>query len=144
MKVKVNQDNSVIYPYSANDLKNDNPNTIFPKVISDELFESFGVFNVIIEDIPSHDSSIETFSTAKTPVLENGVWVIKRTIVPLSPENIQANKDAMNSTIKNELNDIDVSSVRIIREYLASLPDAPQILKDKEADAIAKRAELNL
>jgi len=48
-----------------------------------------------------------------------------------------------NATIKQELCEIDLASVRSLREYIASKVDAPQVLKDHEADAILKRGELN-
>lgn len=41
-----------------------------------------------------------------------------------------------------ELNAIDASSIRAIREYIASKADAPQILKDKEAAAVSARLKL--
>lgn len=40
------------------------------------------------------------------------------------------------------LRQIDFESIRAIREYIASRPDAPQILKDKEEAAAAERAKL--
>lgn len=51
--------------------------------------------------------------------------------VPDSAEQIKASLDAL-----------DLASVRAIREYIASKPDAPQLLKDKEAAAVASRAKL--
>lgn len=37
---------------------------------------------------------------------------------------------------------IDAASIRSIREYIASKPDAPQILKDYDAKAAAERIKL--
>ena len=55
----------------------------------------------------------------------------------------QAEIDAIAAAAaKAELLAIDVASVRALREYIASKADAPQILKDKEAAAIAARAKL--
>jgi hypothetical protein len=44
-----------------------------------------------------------------------------------------------NEAIKAKLEEIDKRSIRAIREYIAAKPDAPQILKDREAEAIASR-----
>lgn len=41
-----------------------------------------------------------------------------------------------------ELASIDIASIRAMREYIAAKPDAPQVLKDREAQAIAARAKL--
>lgn len=43
---------------------------------------------------------------------------------------------------KAALTEIDLSSVRSIREYIASKADAPQLLKDLEATAVGERAKI--
>lgn len=43
---------------------------------------------------------------------------------------------------KAELASIDLASIRAIREYIVSKPDAPQILKDHEASAALARAKV--
>jgi hypothetical protein len=44
--------------------------------------------------------------------------------------------------VKAKLLEIDRLSIRSIREYLSSLPDAPEYLKAHEAAAIQERAKL--
>lgn len=44
--------------------------------------------------------------------------------------------------VKAKLADIDLRSIRAIREYLAAKPDAPKVLKDREAEAATERAKL--
>lgn len=44
--------------------------------------------------------------------------------------------------VKNRLAEIDRTSVRAIREYIAARADAPQLLKDREAAAVAERKKL--
>lgn len=44
--------------------------------------------------------------------------------------------------VKAKLADIDLRSIRAIREYLAAKPDAPQVLKDRETEATLERAKL--
>lgn len=46
--------------------------------------------------------------------------------------------------IIGELSVIDLQTIRAMREYIASKPDAPQILKEREALAIEARANLNV
>lgn len=43
---------------------------------------------------------------------------------------------------KQRLVEIDIASVRAIREWLAAQPDAPQFVKNHEAAAIAERAKV--
>lgn len=47
-----------------------------------------------------------------------------------------------NSGIKKKLDEIDLKSVRSMREYIASKSDAPQFIKDHEAEAKAERDKL--
>lgn len=54
---------------------------------------------------------------------------------PPTPEQLAAQAKA-------KLADIDMRSIRAIREYLAAKPDAPQVLKDREAEAVAERVKL--
>lgn len=43
-----------------------------------------------------------------------------------------------------ELRALDLASIRPMREYIAGKPDAPQVLKDREAAAIAARARIKV
>jgi hypothetical protein len=59
------------------------------------------------------------------------------------PPKTQAETDAEDSAAaKAELAALDLASIRSIREYIAAKPDAPQILKDKEAAAALARARV--
>ena len=46
------------------------------------------------------------------------------------------------TVIKNNLQKIDIASIRSLREYVAAKADAPQFLKDHEAEAVIERAKL--
>ncbi len=50
--------------------------------------------------------------------------------------------DALTATAKAVLAAIDAKSIRSIREWAASQPTAPAILKAHEADAIIERAKI--
>lgn len=47
-----------------------------------------------------------------------------------------------NAIVKAELYEIDQKSIRAIREYIAAQKDAPEYLKQYEAEATEKRAKL--
>jgi hypothetical protein len=55
---------------------------------------------------------------------------------------VTAAKVLANDKIKEKLADIDLRSIRAIREYIAAKADATQILKDREAEAVAERERL--
>lgn len=50
--------------------------------------------------------------------------------------------DEQNAPMMAALREIDIKSIRSMREYIASKPDAPQILKDHETAAQTERAKL--
>lgn len=77
-------------------------------------------------------------ATTETHIFEGG------TVKPKPPKT-QAEIDAEESArALAELREIDMASIRAIREYVASKADAPQYLKDKEAAAIAARARVKV
>jgi len=47
-----------------------------------------------------------------------------------------------NNQICEELKNIDLKSIRSLREYIASLPDAPTYIKDYENQAVAEREKI--
>lgn len=83
----------VRFPYSAGNLRRDNPNTSFPKVISDKLMADFGVFPVTYEDRPEYDPATHYLETSATPALKNGKWVLTSTVIAFTAEQI-ADRDA--------------------------------------------------
>lgn len=54
---------------------------------------------------------------------------------PKTPEELAAEAKA-------KLADIDLRSIRAIREHIVAQPDAPKVLKDRDAEAAAERAKL--
>lgn len=55
-------------------------------------------------------------------------------------ENLKRKNDAVISKIN--LNEIDLKSIRALREWLVNQPDAPEFIKEYEAQAIAERNKL--
>ncbi len=47
-----------------------------------------------------------------------------------------------NAKVLSALRDIDLKSIRSIREWLVAQPDAPQFIKDHEVAAVEERAKL--
>jgi len=48
----------------------------------------------------------------------------------------------LNAPIKARLNEIDLKSIRSLREWLSAQPDAPSSIKTHEAEAITERVKL--
>lgn len=79
---------------------------------------------------------------ARTPGSTLDVVGGRVVIIPQAAKS-QAEIDAEASTVaKAALKAIDLASIRAIREYIVSHPDAPQLLKDREAAAAAQRVKV--
>ena len=105
MYVLVNND--VAESYSIRQLKKDNPNISFPKEPTEELLATYGMYTCTNEPEPDYSSSIER-PVLGEPVLVDGSWVKKWTIVPIPEETL-------------------VSSVRNKRDYLLTESDWTQV-----------------
>ena len=64
-----------------------------------------------------------------------GVVANQKPILPPTAEQIA-------SEARAKLREIDIASIRALREYVASQADAPQNVKDRESAAIAERGKL--
>ena len=59
---------------------------------------------------------------------------------PVLPKYVPSSEES--DKARAELIAIDLASIRSIREWVAAQPDAPQILKDREAAAVTARAKI--
>lgn len=72
MYIKLKNGSIDKYPYSINQLKQDNKDTSFPAEMSDERLADWDVYPVVLTDAPS--ISYKQNLSEGTPVNENGVW----------------------------------------------------------------------
>jgi len=79
MYVKANGDVIETFPYSLNQLKADNPDTSFPKEISEALLLNYNVFPVVVAEVPSTNPN-QVADQNSAPDYLNGVWVLGWTI----------------------------------------------------------------
>jgi hypothetical protein len=86
--VKIVNGEVAAYPYSAYQLRSDNPNTSFPEIIGESLFVEYGVFNVTHLDQPMYNKLTQKIVQDTTPTLINDEWCVGWTIVDLSSEEI--------------------------------------------------------
>lgn len=83
MYVKIENGSVVKYPYSDSDLRKDNPNTSFPKNLTDAIRTEWNVLPVTVMPGSDYDKSTHKEVKDNVPTLINGVWTIGRTIIPL-------------------------------------------------------------
>lgn len=82
------------FPYNIGQLRRDNPNTSFPRRISDDILASYGVFDVMIEDAPQVDPATHKAIRSDTPVKVGDKWVLQWSIVEKTDEEKQTYRDA--------------------------------------------------
>ena len=106
MYVKVENNEVAVYPYAIRNLKTDNPNTSFPKVLSDDLLSSYGVHKVVYGSQPSINAATHKIVADSQPSLVNGNWTISFTSTALSAsEQAIADEEAaiQNRRTRNDL-----------------------------------------
>ncbi len=64
------------YPYTTQDLKRDNPNVSFPKIITTSILESFGVFSVTTLDVPDYNEATQKVSERDLPDNISNGWFL--------------------------------------------------------------------
>jgi hypothetical protein len=102
MYVKITNGSVDTYPYSVGKLRRDNPNTSFPKKVSEATMAAYGMYPVTIADDPDYDASTHKIESATSPTLVGDVWIITKSIVALSAEEIQAATDAKAADVRSK------------------------------------------
>ena len=103
--VKVENSQVAKYPYSVRSLRNDNPNTSFPKGMSDERLADWGVYPVTVADMPSYTARTQNVTQDDNPTLVNSVWTLGWTVSDKSADEITSYDASMakgNRTLRND------------------------------------------
>lgn len=82
--------NGVPEIYSIGQLRRDNPNTSFPKIVPENVLADYDVYPVVETPQPAFDPVTQTVSQADVPVLEGGQWVRKWTVTARPADEIAA------------------------------------------------------
>lgn len=133
--VKVNEDDTIVYPYNKDRLRKDNPNVGFTKIITDEMAASFGVYPVVLGTVPEYNIRTQ-FSVPASPTLVDGVWTTSYNITNRTASQIQqydedvarSNRITRDSLLEETdfyaLSDVTMSSeMQSYRQALRDLPD---------------------
>jgi len=88
MFVKATNGSVVQYPYTIGDLRRDNPNTSFPKNVSEKTMADYGVFPVEYDAAPDYNPLTHRIEHSSTPSLVDGEWKLTKTVVVLTPEQV--------------------------------------------------------
>ena len=134
MYVKITNGAVAKYPYSTGQLRRDNPNVSFPRNIPLEIMRRYGMRPVTTEAMPDYDPLTQKVTTATTPTrnvvrlmteedatdpITNEVntdlvgtpiygndWVLTRTVVDLTADEITANDAVTAETNRDKRNEL--------------------------------------
>ena len=119
MFVKVTNGQVTTYPYTVGQLRRDNPNTSFPKSVPQEMLVSFGVFPVEYDDEPVYNPMTHRIEHSSQPVLKDNRWVLTKTVVALTTEQIADRDAAKAKSVRSQRDSLLVAS------DWTQVPDAP-------------------
>ena len=88
MYAKIENGTVVEFPYNKYKIKGDNPNTSFPKEISNDLLLSYGIHQVTREAFPDIDDRTHIVMPKENPELVDGQWVLKWEVTARTAEQI--------------------------------------------------------
>lgn len=125
MYVKILNNQVEIYPYSAQQLIADNPDTSFPSAVSNELLAEFDVFPVVPTEQPIYDPVTQNL-TELDPIQEDGLWVQQWSVTQASAEEVAERKEQLKqnnkATGKQLLQETDWAAIPSVADPLQSTP----------------------
>ncbi len=90
------------FPYSVGELRRDNPNTSFPKQITEATMAAFGMVAVSERPAPDFDPATHFAEWGPVPVNEDGQWFLLPTVRAMSAEQIADRDAALAASIRLE------------------------------------------
>lgn len=106
------------FPYTLEELRQDNPQTSFPLVMTAEELAEWGVFAVEEQTPPAFNEQTESVEVA-APALVSGVWVRQQTVVAAEPDEVERRTVNQAALIRTERN------LRLAATDYSQLADSP-------------------
>jgi hypothetical protein len=92
------------YPYTPEQMRQDNPNTSFTKNPAAETLAAFGVVSVGYQAAPEYNPDTQRLEHSALPVLVDGAWVLTKTVVDKTAEQLQIDTANKASQVRSERN----------------------------------------
>ena len=102
MFIKTTNDQIDQYPYTVGDLRRENPNTSFPKNVPEATMAEYGMFPVGYEAAPEYDPLTHRLQHSSQPVLNDGKWVLTKTVVELTAAQIADRDTAKGKEVRSQ------------------------------------------
>lgn len=113
--VKINKDNSTVYPY--NNLFKDNPNVSFPSPLDSDTLATFDVYEVHNTDIPEHNWDQDV--NEGKPFFDGEKWVQTWSVVNADEEEIEKRIEKQKALLKEKKLEL------LAKSDWTQLPDSP-------------------
>jgi hypothetical protein len=97
--------NGVPTLYTIGQLRRDNPNTSFPKTVSNEILAMYDVYPCVVAEQPSHNEKTHRVEDGDFE-LQDGVWTKTWTVVEKTQEEIDAWLEAKANDIRSLRNQL--------------------------------------
>ncbi len=94
------------YPYTVGDLRRDNPQVSFPKIISAETLTAYGMVEVQMQDTPEFNVATQRVQNSFMPVLVDGVWTVTKAIVDKNADQITTDTASKSVEVRNKRNQL--------------------------------------
>ena len=88
MYVKIENNQVAQYPYSIEQLREDNSNISFPAEISNDTLAAYGVYPVSYGPAPSYNPATQKLAVSSQPSFVNGNWILTKSIIDKTAEQI--------------------------------------------------------
>ena len=122
------------YPYSEQEFRKDHSNISFPRPIPSEMMQRYDAVIVTIDDAPDYNPATHKIETAATPVLRDGAWVITKTAVAMTQDEIDANDEKVAAKNRHERDNLLLfTDWVIIKAQELNESAAPDILAYRQA-----------
>ena len=102
MFVKITNGQVTKYPYTVGDLRRDNPKTSFTKSIREATMAEYGMYPVGYQAAPDYNPLTHRLQHSNVPELVDGAWVLTKTVVALTAEQIAAATEAKAKEIRKQ------------------------------------------
>lgn len=105
------------YPYTLGELRRDNPQTSFPRVISNWLLAEYDVYPVQPNDAPDCDS--KTHNVKQSVELIDGVWTQVWSVVQIGQQAAAANVRAYRNKLISDTDWMALTDTTMPAEWAA-------------------------
>jgi hypothetical protein len=94
------------FTYTIGDLRRDNPQVSFPKIIPPEILAAYGMVEVQTQATPDYNPATQRVQTSYMPELVDGVWTMTKTVVDKDADQIAADTASKSVEIRNKRNEL--------------------------------------